>query len=85
MNNSDMPAIPNIEKINPDVIAQAKSVGNIIKHEIRHQGLTKREYFAVRAMQGMLSTRDYIGVEFAEPCAAFAVDYADALLAELEK
>ena len=42
-------------------------------------GLTKREYFAGLAMQGLLANGDYEGVESA------AVVKADALLKELEK
>lgn len=45
-------------------------------------GLTKREYFAAMAMQGLL--RDHYTC-FPESCATEAVKYADALLAELEK
>lgn len=45
----------------------------------RYIGLTKREYFAGLAMQGLLANGDYTGVESA------AVVKADALLKELEK
>jgi len=45
----------------------------------QHYGLTKREYFAGLAMQGLLANGDYEGVESA------AVVKADALLKELEK
>lgn len=44
-------------------------------------GLTKREYFAGLAMQGLAM---YTGAE-PEGVAKYAVDLADALLAELEK
>lgn len=54
---------------------------------VKFSGLTKREYFAVKAMQGILSSRglqralnqDRIALE---DC---AVDYADRLLSALEK
>ena len=46
-------------------------------------GLTKREYFAAKAWQGMLANQ----VQDWKPDAAasWAVDYADKLLAELAK
>lgn len=44
-------------------------------------GLTKREYFAAMAMQGMTSNNSIT----VETVAAWAVQYADALLAELGK
>jgi len=76
MNNSEMPAMP----LSAGAMeAMEEGWGDT------YAGLTKREYFAAKAMQGMLATRDYIGTEYAKPCAKFAVTYADALLAELEK
>ena len=45
------------------------------------RGLTKREYFAAMAMQGMTSNNSIT----VETVAAWAVQYADALLAELGK
>lgn len=50
-------------------------------HYHAHAGLTKREYFAAMAMQGMTSNNS-ITVEIV---AAWAVQYADALLMEMEK
>ena len=44
-------------------------------------GMTKREYFAAMAMQGMTSNNSIT----VETVAAWAVQYADALLAELGK
>jgi hypothetical protein len=93
MKNSDLPAMPVSEKIDDQVIAQAKASGVIIKHEIQHQGLTKREHFAAMAMQGMLANTDMMKVvihsdEFASPWddfAAQAVQQSDALLAALEE
>jgi|TARA_R110000764_G_scaffold67042_1_gene139590 hypothetical protein len=46
------------------------------------QGLTKREHFAGLAMQALLT---HHGNEGYVPCAAFAVEFADALLKELEQ
>ncbi len=46
-------------------------------------GLTKREYFAIKAMQGLLAAdKDFLmKMEYTVRC---AVSHADALLAELE-
>jgi hypothetical protein len=44
-------------------------------------GMTKREYFAAMAMQGMTSNNNIT----VEAVAAWAVKYADALLMEMEK
>lgn len=50
-------------------------------------GLTKREYFAGLAMQGLSTATSEDGTWQHDPkdCAIAAVEYADALLAELEK
>jgi len=82
MKNSDQP-------INP--VPHQNDDGSI-QHDV-YTGLTKREYFAAKAMQGLLSNpqikrphpengdmeKQY--TEFSN----IAVEYADALLAELEK
>lgn len=53
--------------------------------EVWHQlGLTKREYFAGLAMQGLLSHHGKFGSLY-EVYTKYAVIYADALLAELDK
>ena len=47
-------------------------------------GLTKREYFAAMAMQGLLAADvNYVVTE--DRTALFAVQHADALLAQLEE
>lgn len=46
-------------------------------------GLTKREYFAAMAMQGILSNASGLGEP--EHWVRFAVKYADALIKELSK
>jgi len=46
-------------------------------------GLTKRELFAAMAMQGFVTGVD--GPEYPRTCAQTAVQFADALLAELAK
>lgn len=50
-------------------------------------GLTKREYFVAMAMQGLCSACDEEGAwsHHARLAAGAAVEYADALLAELER
>jgi hypothetical protein len=54
-----------------------------IAFDDNHKGLTKREYFAAMAMQGLLARHNYLSDE--DVVSRNAVDYADALLAELEK
>jgi hypothetical protein len=53
------------------------------------KGLTKREYFAGLAMQGLLSSRDWNYEPFNEdtPCwtSKFAIEIADELLKQLDK
>lgn len=56
--------------------------------DVSYPGLTKREMFAIHAMQGLLSSDDssicfYKNNEGAKDIAQSAVAYADALLAEL--
>ncbi len=46
-------------------------------------GLTKREYFAGLAMQAMITSSDFTGAP--ENVAEGALQFADALLAELNK
>lgn len=48
------------------------------------QGITKREYFAGLAMQGIYANKEYNKLG-AKECAGLAVEAVDALLAELEK
>ena len=48
------------------------------------KGLTKREIFAMAAMQGLLAS-DVCGNMAEHRCAELAVSQADAILAELEK
>lgn len=52
-----------------------------------HAGLTKREMFAMHAMQGLCSSANSDGEwsHDAKLAASVAVEYADALLAELER
>jgi hypothetical protein len=49
------------------------------------KGLTKREYFAAMAMQGLLANSFRSPTSYIESNAEYAVNYADALIAELNK
>ena len=49
-------------------------------HEMSVKSLTKREYFAVMAMQSLINTRSMADEDMCE----YAVKYADILLKELE-
>ena len=80
MENSNKPAFSGDAFIS-DITGHKESVG-----------LTKREYFAAFAMQGLLSSGSVMGIlsgnnGMAVPnlIAEYSVQYADALLAELDK
>ena len=47
-------------------------------------GLTKREYFAAKAMQGIIANKDGLDIKI-ERIVESAVDTADALIEELNK
>ena len=59
-------------------------LGNSGEQVMNFHGLTKREYFAGLAMQALLD-HSWDQRKMDLDCAARAVKYADALLAELEK
>ncbi len=69
MENSELSAFPRNEK---------NSMA------IEYQGLTKREYFAAMAMQGILANEN-TGLSPNEVVAKESVKLADLLLAELDK
>ena len=69
LKNKDLPAFIAIEEM-------ARTVC------VEHYGLTKREHFAVMAMQGIMSAGRPSSLEAK---VASAVRHADALLKELEK
>jgi hypothetical protein len=75
MNNADMPAMPIGEQIDT---CHLNAPCN---------GLTKREHFAGLAMQGLCHAADSEGTwaHDADTVAIAATNYADALLAELDK
>ena len=74
--NGDLPAMPFTQEPYP-IGAIPTRCGDMAV------GLTKREQFAAMAMQGLRACTD--GVYLAEDLARHAVEYADALLAELER
>lgn len=63
----------------PPATTQPTADPKPIKQQI--PGLTKREYFAAMAMQGIVTRQSYDP----DDMASFAVDYADALIAQLQK
>ena len=82
--NADKPAYPSGEAYKSQSVPGGDWVE--CKKGALHNGLTKREMFAMAAMQGILTseTDDWRHKE-EESLAASAVKYADALLAELER
>lgn len=78
--NGDLPAMP-AHQVWQDCGIDGNSGPHYV--ETVQQGLTKREMFAMAAMQGLLAKHgddDYP----AESIASYAINHADALLAELE-
>jgi hypothetical protein len=75
MKNGDIPAMP-----------LAREVSDRFQDGYFDEtGLTKREYFAAMAMQGLASALNGTWLRDRQYTAEMAVLYADALLAELEK
>lgn len=79
MKNADLPAMPISEEETDRVDAGVKV----------YTGLTKREMFAMAAMQGLLANEHALqrGIEFQAKCplSEQAVNMADALLDALER
>ena len=65
-------------KLNPTV--QVTNPNSTVTH-----GLTKREYFAAMVLQGLLASSFRSPTSYIESNAEYAVTYADALIAELNK
>lgn len=80
MKNGDMPASPCGESYKTQQYPGGDWIHN--KKSALHSGLTKREMFAMAAMQGILSNPNDRYTY--DQLAGHAVNYADALLAELE-
>jgi len=76
MKNAHLPAAPTLTC---DHNAAMNGIGVSVTD---YAGLTKREMFAMAAMQGVLSRR---ANHDKSTIASYAVEYADALLAELER
>jgi len=66
----------------PDTVAKLIDGGYGFPDE--YLGLTKREYFAVKILSGMISNQMVFDMSDAQ-AAMFAVKSADALIAELNK
>jgi len=90
MKNADLPAMP---QNNSETLCQSTGTPHYM-----HSGLTKREYFAGFAMQGLCTAmldekaREFvicrakeIDCEPKNALAKISAQYADALLAELER
>jgi hypothetical protein len=74
MTEAEDPAFPNN-------LEQYDNFGNLTS--VGATGLTKREYFAAIAIQGILANAS--GISNADHWIKIAIIYADALIAELEK
>ena len=75
MKNADMPAMPQDEALWVQQHGLCCTLGT---------GLTKREMFAMHAMQGLLAnSTEWTGVHY--ELSREAVDIADAILAQLEE
>ena len=61
------------------------NLSDFVKSALSHpNGLTKREYFAAMAMQGIIANKDGLDIKI-ERIVESAVDTADALIEELYK
>lgn len=58
--------------------------GTNVEDQTRQGGLTKREYFAAKAMQGYVASEGYCASSYTV-LAEYSVKLADAVLAELAK
>lgn len=78
MKNSDMPAMP---VVNQEIVTAFIEV-----EEEAPNGLTKREYMAAMAMQGLVSNLENhpIGSELHKSLSGTSIQFADALLEALD-
>lgn len=81
MKNADMPAMPQSFAMTEN---ECGAPGDFLEGGEYYEGLTKREMFAMHAMQGLLAS-DTTHQLHQNDCANMAVAYADALLEELDK
>lgn len=83
MKNADKPVYPSITKDSTEIN------GQVFSNNVNHSGLTKREYFAGLAMQGMLLNGGMMinGEKSFAPdtISKLAIQQADELLKHLEK
>jgi len=84
-NNGDMPASPTIGTMNR--VTNKFDETQVSNNDFMLFGLTKRERFAMAAMTGLCNAHapDGTWAHDAKDVAVTAVQYADALLAELAK
>lgn len=75
MENGKKPAYPAMDM---------NSYHGIDRLELRHEGLTKREVFAMAAMQGILANPSWKDQGNTPWIAGVAIVYADELLKQLE-
>jgi hypothetical protein len=76
MKNSDKPAYPVLDKLITEGVDQGL--------ELKHAGLTKREMFAMAAMQGV-TMRHNVEHMFPHEIAKRAIEIADETLKQLEQ
>lgn len=85
-NNADMPAMPCevVEQyhIDPVIAPDGSSMPTLRERKVMSGGMTKREMVAMHVASGLISS----GYDATfEQTAMLSVNYADALLAELER
>lgn len=85
MKNKDYPAMPLTGDAYQDFAGYKPDI-NDSSYNPECQGLTKREYFAAAAMQGIISSIETEGASanWIYEISVRAVEFADATLAELE-
>jgi hypothetical protein len=80
MKNGDLPAMPNLAS--SGIATSERELAEMLSEGRVTVGLTKREMFAMAAMQAVIGSK----IELSEAhVSAMACTYADALLAELER
>lgn len=86
MNNADMPASPSglVQKRRVNQNDPGSDFAVMSFSEPKNRGMTKRETFAMAAMQGLLASDINANLHQSD-CVHIAVAHADALLAELDK
>mgnify|MGYP001570694717 CR=1 FL=1 len=64
-----------------------KSRSTLLKHDMPHDRMSLRDYFAAKAMQGILSRTEKFagGLDKSTDVALSAYNYADQMISEMEK